>query len=92
MTELFAYRIPDKYLAPHKVVVPFIARVAFEVKAGKVNILEVGLSESAVKYVKTGEQFMNEIRAEIEAKVKSVVNNGHVNKTVMSAIAPHINY
>lgn len=92
MTELFAYRIPDKYLAPHKVVVPFIARVAFEVNAGKVNILEVGLSESAVKYVKTGEQFMNEIRAEIEAKVKPVVNNKHVNETVMSAIAPHITH
>jgi hypothetical protein len=92
MTELFAYRIPDKFLAPHKVVVPFIARVAFEVKAGKVNILEVGLSESAVKYVKTGEQFMNEIRAEIEAKVKPVVNNKHVNETVMSAIVPHITH
>jgi hypothetical protein len=90
MTELFAYRIPDKFLAPHKVVVPFIARVVFEVNEGDVKILEVGLSESAVKYVQTGEQFMNEIRTEIEAKVKPVVNNGHVNEMVMSAIAPHI--
>ena len=90
MTELFAYRIPDKYLTPHKVVVPFIARVAFEVKEDHVKILEVGLSESAVKYVRTGEQFMSDIRTEIEAKIKPVVDNKHVNETVMSAIAPHI--
>jgi bifunctional DNA-binding transcriptional regulator/antitoxin component of YhaV-PrlF toxin-antitoxin module len=90
MTELFAYRIPDKYLYPHKVVVPFIARVVFEVDEGDVKILEVGLSESAVKFVRTGEQFMNELRATIEAKIKPVSNNKHVSETVMSAIAPHI--
>jgi hypothetical protein len=89
MTELFAYRIPDKYFAPHKVVVPFIARVAFDVTDGKVKIFEVALSESAVKYVRTGEQFMNDIRSAIETKV---MRNAHVNDTVMSALAPFINH
>jgi hypothetical protein len=37
-----------------------------------------------------GPQLMADIRATIEAKVKPVVNNKHVNETVMSAIAPHI--
>lgn len=84
---LFAYQIPDKYLAPHKVVVPFIARVAYEIKDNEVKILEVGLSESAVRYVRTGEQFMNEIREAIEKKLKE---NSQVNTTILQALEPFI--
>lgn len=87
MTELYAYQIPDKYFAPHKVVVPFIARVAYEIVNGKVKIIEVGMSESALKYVKTGTQFMIDMRKEIESKVLPVCN---VHPTIMSAIAPFI--
>jgi hypothetical protein len=90
MTELFAYRIPDRYFAPHKVVKPFYARVAYSIVNDIVKIEEVSLSESAVKFVKMGPQLMADIRATIEAKVKPVVNNKHVNEIVMSAIAPHI--
>jgi hypothetical protein len=90
MTELFAYRIPDRYFAPHKVVKPFYARVAYSIVNDIVKIEEVSLSESAVKFVKMGPQLMADIRATIEAKVKPVVNNKHVSETVMSAIAPHI--
>jgi hypothetical protein len=84
---LYPYQIPNKYFAPHKVVVPFTARVSYEVVNGKVNILEVGLSESACKYVRMGKPFMDEIRKEIESKV---LDNQHVNQTIMAALAPHI--
>ena len=53
MKEPYAYTIPNKYFAPHKVVIPFTARVAYEIENGNIKIIEIGLSESAVKYVKT---------------------------------------
>jgi hypothetical protein len=87
--EPYAYTIPNKYFAPHKVIIPFTARVAYEIVNGKIKIIEVGLSESAVKYVKTSPQLVNDIRKEMESKLLPV-RNAHVNETIMAAIAPHI--
>lgn len=90
MTQLFAYRIPDKYFAPHKVVVPFYARVAYSIVKGEVKIDEVTFSESAVKLVRMSTQLMIDIRSAIEEKVKPVVDNPYVDETILDAIAPHI--
>lgn len=90
MTQLFAYRIPDKYFSPHKVVVPFYARVAYSIVKGEVKIDEVTFSESAVKLVRLSTQLMIDIRSAIEEKVKPVVDNPHVDETILDAIAPHI--
>jgi hypothetical protein len=86
MTELFAYRIPDKYFAPHKVVKPFYAKVAYSVSNGAVKIEEVSMSINAMKYVRTSESLTKDIQAAVEKKV----GNSHVNETIMAAIAPHI--
>jgi len=88
MTQLFAYRIPDKFFAPHKVVKPFFARVTYSIVNDEVKIEEVSFSETAIKYVRMCDQLMADIRATIEGKVKPVSNNIH--PTVMSAIAPYI--
>lgn len=86
MTELFAYRIPDKYFAPHKVTTPFYAKVAYSVNKGEVKIEEVSLSITAMKYVRTGENLTNDIKAAIELKV----GNSHVDQTILGSIAPYI--
>ena len=86
MTELYAFRIPDKYFAPHKVTKPFYAKVAYSVIKGEVKIEEVSLSITAMKYVRMGESLTNDIKAAIEKKV----GNSHVDETIMSALAPHI--
>lgn len=86
MTQLFAYRIPDKYFAPHKVVVPFHARVTYSIYKGEVKIEEVSFSESALKYVKMGPQLMNDIREAIEAKANPV------HPIINSALAPFITH
>jgi hypothetical protein len=89
MNEPYAYTIPNKYFAPHKVVIPFTARVAYEIENGKIKIIEIGLSESAVKYVKTSPQLVNDIKAEMESKLLPV-RNAHINPTIAAALAPHI--
>lgn len=89
MTEPYAYTIPNKYFAPHKVVIPFTARVAYEIENGKIKIIEIGLSESAVKYVKTSPQLVNDIKAEMESKLLPV-RNSHVDETIINAIADYL--
>lgn len=86
MTELFAFEIPDKHFAPHKVTKPFYAKVAYSITAGKVHISEVSFSETCLKYIRVSTSLMNEIREAIEEKY----SNGHVDETIMNALAPHI--
>lgn len=87
MIELFAYRIPDKYFAPHKVVKPFYARVAYTIVNNAVKIEEVSFSESALKFVKMGPQLTQDIREAIEAKLRSM---NQVHPTILQAHTPFI--
>lgn len=86
MTELFAFRIPEKYFAPHKVTKPFYAKVAYSVVNGAAKIEEVSLSITAMKYVRTGEALTSDIEVALEKKL----SNSHVDETVMASIAPFI--
>jgi hypothetical protein len=86
MTELFAFRIPEKYFAPHKVTKPFYAKVAYSVVNGVAKVEEVSLSITAMKYVRTGEGLTTDIEVALEKKLR----NAHVDQTVMAALAPHI--
>lgn len=88
MTELFAYRIPDKYFAPHKVTKPFYAKVTYSIVKGEVKIEEVSLSITAMKYVRTGENLTNDIKAALELKV----GNSHVDETILNSISAHITH
>lgn len=87
MNDLFAYRIPDRFFAPHKVVVPFYARVAYKVEGKKVVIEEISLSENCLQYVRQQADMVKDIRKELEKKIKG---NEHVNPTMLAAILPHI--
>lgn len=93
-SQVYAYRIPNKYFPGYKVTSPFHARVVYSVVNNQVIIEDVGFSERCLLHMAGGPAIMQEIRSGIEGAVnkRSDFFNGnkHVHPTILSAIAPHI--
>lgn len=84
--KLYAYRIPDIYFQPHKVVSPFRAKVVYSIVDGKAKIEEVCFHPDTLQYIAG----MSQMKIDIQKKLDKIVGNNHVDETIMSAIAPHI--
>jgi len=90
--QIFSYAIPDSFFLPHKVVRTFYARVVYNVAGSTVNIVDVGLSIKCLKYINNPEGLAVKIENELNNQVKKAINLSGINKTIASAIAPHITH
>lgn len=86
----YAYRIPDSFFLPHKVIRTFYARVKYTIEGNYVKIEEVGLSIKCLKYINNPEGLAIKIENELSDKVKKAINLSTINVTIAKAIAPHI--
>jgi hypothetical protein len=84
------YPIPSRYFPGVKVITPFHAKVNYKVIAGKVFIEDIALSAKCMEHMRNQDLFVREAK-EVLQKVEDKCNN-NVHPTIMSAIAPHINY
>lgn len=84
---IYPYRIPNTYFHPHKVIKPFYAKVLYKIEGGRAKIEEVGFHPDTLQYIAG----MSQMKVDIQKKLDVIVGNSHVDKTIMSAIAPHIN-
>lgn len=85
------YRIPDKYFPGVIVKSPFHAKVNYEAKSGVVEIYDVALSALCLKHIRDTDRLIKEMREDISLAEARRANQ-HVDKTIMGALAPHINH
>lgn len=88
--QIFPFRIPDRFFKPHTVKSPFYAKVVYTIENGKPKIEEVGLSPKCLTYINNTSDMMINIEGELNAAVKKAINLSNINRTIASAIAPHI--
>jgi hypothetical protein len=88
----YAFQIPDSFFLPHKVTSHFYAKVIYTIDGNKVKIEEVGLSPKCLDYINNTAGLRKAIENEMNAAVRKSVNLNNINRTIASAIAPHINY
>jgi len=88
--QIYAFRIPDNLFLPHKVISPFYAKVIYTIEKGDINIEEVGLSLKCLKYINDKGALAIKIENELNDKVKHAINLRNINKTIASALAPHV--
>ena len=86
------YRIPNKYFPCVIVKKPFHAKVNYKVDNGKVMIYDVALSPLCLVHIENTAGLIKELQRDIEKAETKAVTNSHVHPTIMSALAPHINY
>lgn len=89
-TQIYAYRIPDKYFLPHTVKRPFYAKVTYVVDKGEVKIKEVGLSMKCLQYINNTAAMKHEMECEFDAAVKKAMSLNGINTTIASVLAPFI--
>jgi hypothetical protein len=87
MTKLiYAYRIPPIHFAPYMVLKPHYAKVVYIIVDGKPKIEEVSFCENTLDILSGMPVMMKDIRE----KLIGLVNNGHVDQTILSAPVGHI--
>lgn len=84
------YPIPARYFPGVKIRTQFHAKVNYKVTAGKVFIEDVCFSANCLQHIANTAGLMNEMK-DVLQKVEDKSGNS-VHPTIMSAIAPHINY
>ena len=87
MTKLiYAYRIPAIHFAPYVVLRPHYAKVVYMIVDGKPKIEEVSFCENTLDILSGLGVMMKDIRE----RLIRLVNNSHVDETILSALAGHI--
>lgn len=87
MTKLiYAYRIPSIHFAPYMVLRPHHAKVVYSIVDGKPKIEEVSFCENTLDILSGLPVMMKDIRE----KLIRLVNNSHVDETILSALVGHI--
>ncbi len=89
-TQIFSYRIPDKFFLPHKVTIAFYAKVIYSVTNGQHKIEEVGLSLKCLEYINNPAGMKQELENDFEAAIRKAKILSGINQTIAAALAPHI--
>lgn len=88
--QIYAYHIPDDLFLPHKVTGSFCAKVVYTIDKGKIKIEEVGLSIKCLLHINNAATLAIKIENELNDKVRKAINLSNINKTIASALAPHV--
>lgn len=83
-----AYRIPNVYFHPHKIVKPFYAKVLYKIENGNAKIEEVAFHPDCLQYIAG----MSQLKEAIQRKLDVIVGNSHVSNTILGSIAAHITH
>lgn len=87
---IFPYRIPDRFFKPHTVKSPFYAKIIYRLHEGKPVIEEIGLSPKCLRYISNTADMVTNIEGELMAAIRKAKSLQNINRTIASAIAPHI--
>jgi len=87
---IYAYRIPDIYFRPHKVIRSFYAKVVYSIEDGKPKIEEIAFSDNCLDYLSGQSLMIQDIRKKLNAVVAGQVNNNNVHPTVLNSMAHFI--
>lgn len=81
---IHAYRIPNTYFHPHKVIKPFYAKVLYKIVNGKAVIEEVAFHPDCLEYIAG----VSQLKKDIQCKLDVIVGNSHVPSAIMNALIP----
>lgn len=90
MTNTILYEIPASFFPGYRIIVPFHAKVNYTYVDGNVIINDAAFSDLCLEYMKPQGLSARMKKDIAESERRKAINPVH--PTIMSAIAPHINY